>query len=376
MRMPRWFSLFSLALLLLAAPGSAEANSIAEWIKIFASVRFCPEVTFVSSDPANCGGCGVVCDTDENCCFGSCVNKRASCGGCGSAFVCGASQECCGHSYDGLSNFKCTDTSTDPYHCGSCMGRTSNCPLNHLVGNTLTACCSNGQCVTPEGFQSDVRNCGDCGEDCGDGVCSKGHCCLECQAWFDGGPNGIGAGCYSCDEVNRITSGNLRCCSTIVVAASGITERKICADLNTDTSHCGSCLNDCVADYASGAWCVNARCTCPPKYPDKCGSQCVNLWDTQSGGYCGRCGLVCNPESQCCASVGDRRPPGCVTTDLTTDWQHCGACNHQCPDGYDCCGAWNCKDIRNDPANCGSCGRACPESQYCFQGDCVNEFVE
>ncbi|CAG8666365.1 13700_t:CDS:2, partial [Gigaspora rosea] len=51
-----------------------------------------------TSDPNNCGGCGIKCGTDQTCSAGSCV---------------------CSNGLKSCSD-KCTDTNTDPNNCGTC----------------------------------------------------------------------------------------------------------------------------------------------------------------------------------------------------------------------------------------------------------------
>jgi hypothetical protein len=106
-----------------------------------------------SSDPANCGDCGVNCG-GLNCCGGACVDTTtdpANCGDCG--INCGGGS-CCG----GL----CFDTSSDPNNCGGCG----------ISCGGLTCC--GGACVDTT---SDQANCGACGIACAQGdYCFAGTC--------------------------------------------------------------------------------------------------------------------------------------------------------------------------------------------------------
>ena len=96
-----------------------------------------------TSDPANCGGCGLACEEGRGCvhsaccpaeapavCEGACVDVGSDpshCGGCGLA--CGASQTCQGGTCcaEGLTacGAACVDLARDPSACGSCDVR---CP--------------------------------------------------------------------------------------------------------------------------------------------------------------------------------------------------------------------------------------------------------
>lgn len=117
-----------------------------------------------SSDPANCGSCGVRCTVGQACvagtCKASCVPPQTDCGGMCADFAsnalhcggcnqaCGAGQICqnstcvAGSCPDGksLCNGACVDTQSDPANCGaSCTA----C----LVGQT----CQSGVCTSSSG---------------------------------------------------------------------------------------------------------------------------------------------------------------------------------------------------------------------------------
>jgi hypothetical protein len=84
--------------------------------------------TYTRSDENNCGSCGHQCATGEYCCSGSCTNilTTQNCGTCGN--TCGSGQACCGR--------KCIDTSSDRLNCGGCG---YPCP-----GSSV---CENGVCI-------------------------------------------------------------------------------------------------------------------------------------------------------------------------------------------------------------------------------------
>lgn len=115
----------------------------------------CEETRDVSSDPANCGACGRVCDTDRKCVDGQCVcesYKPADCNGtcrnldydsnhcgqCGnscSGGYCDAGVcACSGHYCHGI----CADTAWSAAHCGGCD-----------VTCRPGVSCENGVCMTP-----------------------------------------------------------------------------------------------------------------------------------------------------------------------------------------------------------------------------------
>lgn len=72
-----------------------------------------PSCIDTTSDPANCGGCGVLCADAQ---APACVGGACTCGT--SARACAGTPEdsCC--ETDGA--FSCTDTGIDPAHCGAC----------------------------------------------------------------------------------------------------------------------------------------------------------------------------------------------------------------------------------------------------------------
>lgn len=70
----------------------------------------------VSSDRANCGGCGQSCSSDELCCGGQClamdVAGDSGCPSCSTENPCAEAALCCGGA--------CRDLQHDRRHCGAC----------------------------------------------------------------------------------------------------------------------------------------------------------------------------------------------------------------------------------------------------------------
>jgi hypothetical protein len=150
----------------------------------------------VSGDPANCGGCGVVCGASESCvgsvclapapssnmvcaaqgltnCGGVCTNTfndSANCGACGNSCALGGYCEggtCAGGCQGTICGGVCVDTRFDGNNCGSCGN----------VCNMVLTCC-NGACVN---LNNDPNNCGACAAHCfipmiGDPTCEGGIC--------------------------------------------------------------------------------------------------------------------------------------------------------------------------------------------------------
>lgn len=151
----------------------------------------------VSTDPRNCGACGVACAAGQVCdlgrcvmacegtrnaCDGSCVNlatNAAHCGACRRA--CRNDQRCiagacqCPVGLVDCGGF-CSDTRSDTNHCGACGNA---CPRPRV--------CATSVCVCPEGlsacgaqcvdYTNNASNCGGCGVRCASGEdCVDSRC--------------------------------------------------------------------------------------------------------------------------------------------------------------------------------------------------------
>ncbi len=132
--------------------------------------------TPTTGDPEHCGGCGIKCEFDSICYYGTCICK------CGSSC------------YEGLGG----DLDSDPANCGACGVRCDVSPpppatepvCNH--GMCESRCvASHADCDHDLGngcetnILSDPLNCGGCGVRC-DGIegqaCIEGHCTMtECD---------------------------------------------------------------------------------------------------------------------------------------------------------------------------------------------------
>ena len=160
-----------------------------------------------ASDPDNCGGCGLVCDGE--CSAGLCSSDSPPTG----------PTAIDDPSMDG-SGPEPGDDAPGPKDGPKDGNTIDDAPT---VDEPPVPCdlgeesCEN-QCVFTG---NDASNCGGCGIECGDGVCSSGQCVPECEpveATCDGG----------------------------------------CADLASDANHCGACGQACASGLCQAGLCQDA----------------------------------------------------------------------------------------------------------------------
>ena len=135
----------------------------------------------------NCGACGTVCQQYPN------SSPVCSSGVC--SLVCQAGYGNC----DGILSNGCeANLQTDPNNCGGCGVACQSgqscvsgvCQMGCATGQTL---CPGNHCAY---LQSDPNNCGTCGDVCPSGpqsypLCTNGQCILQCQSGYgncDGNP--------------------------------------------------------------------------------------------------------------------------------------------------------------------------------------------
>lgn len=158
-----------------------------------------------------------------------------------------------------------------------------------------------------------------------------------------------------------------------------------CVDLQTSTTHCGTCSNACRA----GESCTTGQCqpTCQTN-ESICSNQCTDL--STHPLHCGKCGQVCPPGETCtngaCARLCPANTSACGDRciDLQNNPLHCGTCDNKCQQGHTCnkgqcqliCGAGThlcndkCVDLQANSNHCGSCKNKCPATQACLTGKC------
>jgi len=220
-----------------------------------------PRCEDVSSDPDNCGSCGIKCPPPQTCVSGVCSGAAAPClagkvdGYCGLGD--GGQGLCC-------PGEGCIDLASSNDNCGGC-GIVCSGPVTMVSGRWVGGICVDRACggVTsctgqPDGpgcllaggapgeccgggclgvFGSDSNNCGACGEKCATGqTCLNGVCGVSsCAGQGDQTP------CHTDVGGNAVYGG---CCSGV------------CEDIVGDPNNCGRCGVVCPA----GTSCTSAEC--------------------------------------------------------------------------------------------------------------------
>lgn len=229
-----------------------------------------------SSDPANCGGCGVRCTvTGSFCDEGSCACPEGTlaCGGeCKPLSFFETNENC------GACGLACTGGAT-------CAERECACPGSQVF--------CDGAC-RDEVFFASTANCGTCGNACtvtGAACLPSGEC--ECAAGCTSGASCVGGAC-------QCPAGKTACNGT-------------CVDTKSDKEHCGSCGRACgerqwcnagVCDSLMYAPCGDGVGVCEPGY------ECVKQRQADTVGFCAReCTgnhRLCDADESCVAFVSER----------------------------------------------------------------------
>lgn len=296
-----------------------------------APMRSCPDGAAqscnvnIQNDRNNCGFCGNSCPQPPNG-MPACVNGMCALAACAGTF-----RDCVNGSMDGCE----TNTATSTAHCGGCDRA---CPVLPNATSTCAASrCGLGMCAAGYAncnnsvgdgceapLQTDVNNCGGCGN-----VCDPLNATPSCSA----GACGIGMcdpGYANCN--NDITDG---CESTP----------------STDPLNCGACRNVCRTYPNASTLCSSGTCSMGP-----CKSGYVNCNNSDSDG----CEIVTSKDPANCGTCGTRcdTPPNAASASCTS-----GKCVANCNSSFrDCDGSFKngCETIiQNDINNCGMCGKVC-----------------
>ncbi len=314
-----------------------------------------------SSDPVNCGGCSIDCNTNTpfgttvtGCVSSTCVyacqvgfydlngDLAQGAAGDGCEYSCALTNngveicddldnDCDGEVDDGV------DKQTDPSHCGSC----GYVCAAHAGTSSVVTGCANGVCqyacdTGATDLNGDV-SVGDAGDGCeypcgvtnnGDEICDGLD--NDCDGLTDEGLGGsaLSESCYSgpngTDGVGPCHAGTRTC--------SGGGWTGCVGELIPTPELCDGVDNDCDAstDEDGGGAPLSQSCYTGPTGTSGVGL-CIEGTQTCSGGGWGVCAGEITPQADVC----DGQDNDCDTTadedfNTQTDVLNCGVCNHQC----------------------------------------------
>ena len=300
-----------------------------------ASSKFPCDVDLLRDDQ-NCGGCGIRCGDPEHPSDWSCVD-----GAC--TFSCGqqGTRDCDGDPSTGCE----IDTTFDPNNCGDCGNECPDgvachwgeCDLGCAQDNTAPDSCD-GECTH---LHTDDRNCGACGN-----VCDPA-----------GGP---GAPALPSDMRYGCANGEcgVKKCRVRTRADCNGDPSDGCETTLQTAENCNACNDACPAGKICGRVSGSLfACLCTDDREVYCGTTCVRVDDDPHN--CGGCGQSC---------------PGLLRPHFDSTCTF-GVCGGACSEGYaDCDGEPDngCEvDTRVDNRNCGACGNACLPDQVCSRGECL-----
>ena len=252
-----------------------------------------------------------------------------------------------GFCFEGETCFSC------PFDCGECCGDDVCTPAYEencvTCGEDCGECCGNGLCDFGETCFDCETDCGQC---CGDGTCDASHLetCLSCAA--DCGEccgNGncdfeLGESCFGCPGDCGDCCGNGQCdfgetCLTCendcgACCASGTCNPDLGDTCQTCPEHCGECCGNGTCDANFGEDCAVCEADC--------GACCGDgTCDPNVGETCGYCPEDCG---SCCGNAVCDPGESCSSCQ-----EDCGLC--ACGNGL-CCGDETCETCAED---CGAC---------------------
>ena len=412
--------------------------------------------TYIKEDPANCGDCGVKCNESTQ----SCEDKKCTdipgivlcnegttetpknvyrntnidslnCGGCGKK--CGIEApacvkgKCVAMSQEESQVIVCGDVSLSEYGKDVCIEvneieyiqclikykQDPNNPEDWAIYECREQSCSRRE--TTGSWRSDPKNCGACGNDCGEGnKCNEGVCnqtCSRTEGSATVSTNNInlaedsmhcGACNYSCPKGSRCSSGV--CKPQDQVGGDLICNNERVYDANENTKHCGSCGNQC----PEKATCKDGYCgvnTCT-----KDGNTLTDIHLMTDSEHCGVCNKACPANTICkqgsCVPNTDNDQLVCsnIVINPKDNGMTCGSCSNVCPQATPKCDKGVCRslnvfitndtetkcgyeqicygdkceyrsidvDLRIDSAHCGGCGIKCEVGKVCNSGQCVS----
>ena len=328
-----------------------------------ASAACCNHVCVdTATSPKNCGACNVDCMA-STCCGGKCLdlqNDPGNCGACGKTCVAPNAVPLCNGAVCSVGgcNMGYSDCNSNPVdgcetnlqgdvgNCGAC-GKA--CSIPNASPLCLAGACTIGGCDTgwkncngnsndgcEQDVASDVKNCGTCGNDCG----QLPHAMASCKA----GLCSVGACTPGYGNCNKNDADGCE------------------AKLDADPSHCGGCGMPCPSPPHVIPSCVNNVCgpgACAPGYVD-CNKNMNDGCESQvavDAMNCGLCGNVCPNGANAVAACA------------------MGQCTFACNGGFLDCNADKNDGCEVDGSkaalHCGKCGNACGNGFVCNAGQCV-----
>ena len=263
--------------------------------------------TSTSTDPKNCGRCGLACATGEVCSKGTC------------GFSCSPPETLCGGPSEAGTGSGGDSGAGDDGGDGSADDATlESGTVDATVpgdGGTVAPYCSN--------LNTDPANCGTCGNNCGaNASCSGGTCAISCPT-----------GKKVCFANNSCIPSN-SCCQSGDCTLTG----QVCpmpggmCGCPTGEKECAGTLNSCISTMAC---CTNADCTVAGQTCATPGQPCK-----------------CNASLQCCVAADCPTEPNVMT-------YTCGP-----PQPANKCGVGSCKAGCYDLDNMFADGCECCDDTY------------
>jgi len=401
----------------------------------------------IDNDPVDAGGaCDTTAPTDGECSPGvaACTSGRIVCLGAvfpGIEFCDGKDNDCDGFVDEGF------DKQSDIRYCGNC----SPCQITNAVPLCAGGICSIDVCspgftnlnaleadgceyectfrgidvcngldddcdgTVDDGIdkQSDVQNCGVCGNACryanAQPICQAGTCAMgACNANFHDLENGAADGCeYFCVDTGAES------CDGLDNNCDGAIDEGF--DLTSNADHCGACGRACRFSNAQAS-CAASECVmgaCSPGFldlnqdsADGCEYQCtptnggveicdgldndcdaeIDESDPQLGESCFPEGVTgCDVGNNSCAGACQLGSLGCNDGELICTGSQTPR-EEQCDDIDNDCDGLTDEDFdkTSDPRFCGSCSNSCSyanavalcESGTCALGPCLTGWVD
>jgi len=287
----------------------------------------------LQTDPDNCGACGTACSIPHA--QAACVKGLCAVGTCSVGYV---------------------DLDTNPGNGCECLQTNGGVEICDNADNNCDG-------IIDEGFnlQTDVNNCGACGNACSfahaSGRCERGQCAFDCLPGYvdlDGKPeNGCEEACTPSNNGVEICDGKDNDCNgliddkpTDVGQACGpkgcqagvltcIAGTPVCVGAGQPSPEvCDGRDNDCNGQVDESD--PNLGKACYPTGAAGCGATGACTGQCQRGAWvCTAGSLVCSgvvtPQMETCDGK-DNDCDGLIDEDfdLQTDPRNCGSCNHAC----------------------------------------------